>query len=192
MYFLLYLYVLLFLSTVSIGGQPLPVSVLPHPDQVSGHGQHPVWSHTAGVPQAGGEDHEESVRAESGPPRATLSLTDCDGHTRYPWRERPCPAWPLTLTLYFSITLKDHFFPGDFNVRCSQKKGEAQAYWTLNNFLLCSRSCIVPNSWHSFLNGNVSLRIASCHWKGYSSYGKHTCTQCWSVVQSNKSCLIEW
>lgn len=54
---------------VSLRRQHVPVAVLPDPDQVLGHGEHPVWSHPSGLPQADREDHEEGVRGQSGAAR---------------------------------------------------------------------------------------------------------------------------
>jgi len=130
----LHLSLLLFLATVPVGGQPLPVPVLPHADQVPGHGQHPVRPHPTGLPQAGGEDHEESVRAESDPPRATAiaDLTTLAlGSATPPPMKRVLlyPAWSLAFIFYIFLLHKGPFFPppGDFHGRSSPWKGEAQA-----------------------------------------------------------------
>lgn len=35
---------------VSLRGQHVPVALLPHPDQVPGHGQHALWSDSPSLP----------------------------------------------------------------------------------------------------------------------------------------------
>lgn len=63
-------------SAVSLRGQHVPVAVLPHPDQVPGHGQHAVWADPSSLPQADRKDHEEGVWGQSGPTRQKAQITD--------------------------------------------------------------------------------------------------------------------
>lgn len=60
------LLLLWFFLSVSFWGEPFPVPLLPTPDQVFGHCEYSMWSDPTGVPEAGGEDHEGCVWAESG------------------------------------------------------------------------------------------------------------------------------
>lgn len=101
---------------VSLWGQHVPVALLPHPDQVPGHRQHPVRPDPAGLPQADREDHEEGVWGQSRPPRQGALITGVGVSVPTTQETLNCglcvvPASPET-ELLFRFVCNTKRFPG--------------------------------------------------------------------------------